>query len=122
MIAREMGADFGYNFSSPMVFKAIADDVPAYAGLRYPHLKDESKPVQVKHEIVGKKDLTNELAALRRKVEAMPDDSCQKLRNAARRTQTAPHDDDDRQNAAVSSARRRQSETGKSAGFAARPV
>jgi predicted molibdopterin-dependent oxidoreductase YjgC len=73
MIARELGADFGYNFSSPMVFKTIADDVPAYAGLRYPHLKDESKPVQVKHEIVAKKDLTNELAALRRNVEAMPD-------------------------------------------------
>jgi NADH-quinone oxidoreductase subunit G len=72
MIARELGADFGYNFSSPMVFKAIADDVPAYAGLRYPHLKDESKPVQVKHEIGAKKDLSAQLDVLRRKVEAMP--------------------------------------------------
>jgi len=73
MIARELGADFGYNFSSPMVFKAIADGVPAYAGLRYTNLKDESKPVQVKHLITEKRDLSKELDVLRRKVEAMPD-------------------------------------------------
>ncbi len=73
MIARELGAEFGYHFSAPMVFKAIADDVPAYAGIRYPHLKDESKPVQVKHEISAKKDLSSELAALRQRVEKMPD-------------------------------------------------
>ena len=36
LIAREMGADFGYNFSATMVFKAIADSISAYEGLRYP--------------------------------------------------------------------------------------
>jgi NADH-quinone oxidoreductase subunit G len=73
MIAREMGVDFGYNFSSPMVFKAIAEDVPAYAGLRYPDLKDESRPVQVKHSLKENGDLSEEIDALRRRVEAMPE-------------------------------------------------
>ncbi|MDQ3713961.1 MAG: molybdopterin-dependent oxidoreductase [Acidobacteriota bacterium] len=71
MIAREMGADFGYNFSASAAFRTLADSVEAYAGLRYPHLKDESKPVQIKHPIVGKKDLSKERDALRRGVEAM---------------------------------------------------
>jgi NADH-quinone oxidoreductase subunit G len=65
LIAREMGADFGYNFSAPMVFKAFADSVPAYSGLRYPALKDESNPVQVKHAISAKKDLSKETDALK---------------------------------------------------------
>ena len=39
LIAREMGTEFGYDFSASMVFKAIADSVPAYEGLRYPMLK-----------------------------------------------------------------------------------
>ena len=65
LIAREMGVDFGYNFSATMVFKAIADALQAYEGLRYPHLKDESNPVQVKHFIHAKKDLSKELDALK---------------------------------------------------------
>jgi NADH-quinone oxidoreductase subunit G len=73
MIAREMGVDFGYNFSAPAAFKALADAVPAYAGLRYPQLKDESKPVQAKYPIAGKKDLTKETSELGRRVEAMID-------------------------------------------------
>ncbi len=68
LIARAMDVDFGYNFSAPMVFKAIADSVPAYEGLRYPALKDESKPVQVKHAIAAKKDLTVENDALKTSV------------------------------------------------------
>jgi len=71
MIAREMGVDFGYNFSAPAAFRTLADSVEPYAGLRYPHLKDESKPAQVKYPIAGKKDLSKETDALRRGVEAM---------------------------------------------------
>jgi len=71
MIAREMGVDFGYNFSASAAFRTLADSVEGYAGLRYPHLKDESKPAQVKHQIAGKKDLSKETDALRRGVEAM---------------------------------------------------
>ncbi len=74
LIAREMGADFGYNFAATMVFKAIADSVPAYAGLRYPNLKDESRPVQVKHEIAAKKDLGRETDVLKKRVETLPAD------------------------------------------------
>ena len=60
MIAKESGVDFGYNLSATMVFKAIADSVPAYAGMRYPALKDESKPVQAKYAISAAKDLSKE--------------------------------------------------------------
>lgn len=72
LIAREMGTEFGYDFSASMVFKAIADSVPAYNGLRYPMLKDESNPVQAKYT-VGAKDISNVLKALRKSVEAMSD-------------------------------------------------
>ncbi len=74
MIGREMGVDFGYNFAATAVFKALADAVPAYAGLRYPHLKDESKPVKVNHAIAEKRNLSDEIDSLRRRVEAMPDE------------------------------------------------
>ena len=72
LIAREMGVDFGYNFSSSAVFRALAEATPAYAGLRYPHLKDESRPVQVKHALAGKKDLSGETAALQARVKGLP--------------------------------------------------
>lgn len=75
LIAREMGADFGYNFSATMVFKAIADSVAAYEGLRYPHLKDESRPVQVKHAMSAKKDLSKELDTLKSSVEKLSDEA-----------------------------------------------
>jgi NADH-quinone oxidoreductase subunit G len=74
LIARAMDVDFGYNFSAPMVFKALADATPAYAGLRYPNLKDESRPVQVKHAIAAKKDLSKEIESLKTKVNAMPEE------------------------------------------------
>jgi NADH-quinone oxidoreductase subunit G len=74
LIAREMGANFGYNFSATLVFKAIADSVAAYEGLRYPALKDESRPVQVKHAIAAKKDLSKQLEALKSSVEKLPVD------------------------------------------------
>jgi NADH-quinone oxidoreductase subunit G len=51
MLAKEMGVDFGYNMSASAVFKAVADGVAPYSGLRYPDLKDETRPVQVNHEI-----------------------------------------------------------------------
>ncbi len=73
LIAREMGADFGYNFSATMVFKAIADSISAYEGLRYPHLKDESRPVQIKHAISAKKDLL--LDNLKANVEKLSDEA-----------------------------------------------
>jgi NADH-quinone oxidoreductase subunit G len=70
-LAKEMGVDFGFEMSASAVFREIGEQVPAYAGLRYPLLKDESKPVQVKHEIAPERDLSSELAAIRQNVEAM---------------------------------------------------
>ena len=47
-LANELGVDFGFQMSASSVFREIAEQIPAYAELRYPLLKDESKPVQVK--------------------------------------------------------------------------
>ena len=69
LIAAQMGVDFGYDVSASAVFRAIADSVPAYQGLRYPHLKDESNPVQIRHSISN--GGTN-LDALKQRVESMP--------------------------------------------------
>jgi len=39
--------------------------VPAYEGLRYPALKDESSPVQAKYPLAANKDLSAETAVLK---------------------------------------------------------
>jgi NADH-quinone oxidoreductase subunit G len=70
MLAKEMGVDFGYSLSTTAVFKAIADSIPAYAGIRYPDLKDESRPVQVKHEVGSSTGISD---VLRQRVDALPD-------------------------------------------------
>jgi anaerobic selenocysteine-containing dehydrogenase len=70
-LAKELGALFGFDASASAVFREIAERVPAYADLRYPHLKDESKPVQVKHAIAPQRDLSNEMEAIRRAVHDM---------------------------------------------------
>jgi anaerobic selenocysteine-containing dehydrogenase len=72
-LAKEFGVDFGFERSASAVFREIADQVPAYAGLRYPSLKDESKPVQVRHAVASEHDLSNELSAIRERVDQMPD-------------------------------------------------
>jgi NADH-quinone oxidoreductase subunit G len=73
LIAREMDVDFGYSFSAPAVFRAIADGVPAYEGLRYPQLKDESNPAQVKHALSNGKDISQEVARLKQRVDVLQD-------------------------------------------------
>jgi NADH-quinone oxidoreductase subunit G len=73
-LAKELGIDFGFEASASAVFREIAERIPAYAGLRYPLLKDESEPVQVKHAIAPKKDLSNEVDTIRRAVEGLSDD------------------------------------------------
>jgi NADH-quinone oxidoreductase subunit G len=72
MIAKEMGVDFGYNMAATAVFKAISDSVSAYSGLRYPDLKDESRPVQVKRAI-GNGNGSGAVSALKQRVGSMPD-------------------------------------------------
>ncbi|HEX6625100.1 MAG TPA: molybdopterin-dependent oxidoreductase, partial [Pyrinomonadaceae bacterium] len=48
-LAAELGHDLGFQMSSSTIFLDIARHVPAYEGLRYPLLKDESNPVQARH-------------------------------------------------------------------------
>lgn len=74
-LAKEMGVDFGYQMSASAAFKALADAVPAYEGLRYPHLKDESRPAQVKHAISGERDRSKEIKALSDRAAALPDEA-----------------------------------------------
>ena len=69
-LAAELGKNFGFEMSASSVFREIAERIPAYTGLKYPVLKDESNPVQAKYavnESAGPADLT----ALRNEVEAL---------------------------------------------------
>jgi len=77
-LAKELGVDFGFEMSASAVFREITDRIPAYANLHYPLLKDESKPVQVKHAIAPRRNLSNEIEAIRRAVEDM-DESSEKI-------------------------------------------
>jgi len=73
-LAKELGVEFGFEMSASAVFREIADRVPAYSNLRYPALKDETRPVQVSHAVTTKRDLGNETEGIRRAVEALSDD------------------------------------------------
>jgi NADH-quinone oxidoreductase subunit G len=70
-LAKELGVDFGFERSATAVFREISEQVAGYDGIRYPHLKDESNPVQVKHAIAPQGDLSSDVEALRRSVETM---------------------------------------------------
>lgn len=70
-IANEMGVDLGYDNSAPAVFKAIADSVPAYAGLRYPAMKDESAPAVANYDIVENADVSKAVDSLRSQVDVL---------------------------------------------------
>jgi len=78
LLARQMGVDFGYDLSASTVFRQIADSVKPYEGLRYPHLRDESRPVQVKHQIHPSKDLSAQVNIIRERVKSLPE-SVQKI-------------------------------------------
>jgi NADH-quinone oxidoreductase subunit G len=70
-LAEELGVDLGFQMSASAVFKEMAERVPAYEGLRYPLLKDETKPVQARHAPVERRDLSQELETTRARVEAL---------------------------------------------------
>jgi NADH-quinone oxidoreductase subunit G len=70
-LAKELGVDFGFQMSASAVFKEMSEHVAAYEGLRYPLLKDETKPVQAKYATVDGRDLSQELESIRTRVEAM---------------------------------------------------
>lgn len=70
LLAEAMGVDFNFQMSASAVFREIAEQVPAYVGLRYPLLKDEKKPVQAKHKVAGRVDLSKEIDSVRQTLEA----------------------------------------------------
>jgi anaerobic selenocysteine-containing dehydrogenase len=72
-LAKELGLDYGFDWSASAVFREIGEKVPAYAGMRYPLLKDETNPVQAKYQVVEPADLSTEIDAVRNRVEALPD-------------------------------------------------
>jgi len=73
-LAAELGMDFKFEMSASAVFNEIAERVPAYAGLRYPVLKDETNPIQAKYPLVEQRDLATEMIALRQAVQHLPDE------------------------------------------------
>jgi NADH-quinone oxidoreductase subunit G len=77
-LAAALGLDFGFQMSSSTIFLDLARNVPAYDGLRYPLLKDETKPVQAKHTLAASRDITSTLNDLRGAVESM-DESGEKI-------------------------------------------
>jgi predicted molibdopterin-dependent oxidoreductase YjgC len=72
-LAAELGMDFGYELSASAVFKEIAERVPAYAGLRYPLLKDETNPIQARYKVAEQRKLSEELKTLEQVVESLPE-------------------------------------------------
>ncbi len=79
LIAREMGTDFGFESSASIVFRKLCESVTAYAGLRYPMLKDESRPVQANYEISADRNVAREADELRKTVEGLPDGAVKNL-------------------------------------------
>lgn len=71
-IANELGVDFGYQLSASAVFNEISSAVPGYSGIRYPLLKDESKPVSVKYEVKST-NIAEHLNSLATQVQQLPD-------------------------------------------------
>ena len=73
-LAKELGVDFEFQMSASSVFREIAATIPAYAELRYPLLKDETHPVQVKHPQAPPRDLSSEVEQLKQLVSDLPEE------------------------------------------------
>ncbi|HVG33331.1 MAG TPA: molybdopterin-dependent oxidoreductase [Pyrinomonadaceae bacterium] len=77
-LASELGIDFNFQMSASAVFKEAASRIPAYRDLRYPLLKDETKPVQARYTVAEQRDLSSELESIRVRVEAL-NESAEKI-------------------------------------------
>jgi NADH-quinone oxidoreductase subunit G len=69
-LAGELGVDFGFEMSASAVFREIATRVPAYSALRYPLLKDETHPLQVKHAVRPQADSQGWKEAIRQRLQS----------------------------------------------------
>jgi NADH-quinone oxidoreductase subunit G len=72
-LAKELGMDFGFEMSASAVLREIGERVDAYAGLRYPVIKDETNPVQAKYKLVERREVSSELNTIRQRVEELSD-------------------------------------------------
>jgi NADH-quinone oxidoreductase subunit G len=70
-LAKALDVDFNFQMSASAVFKEMSEKVAAYNGLRYPLLKDESKPVQAKHALAPQRDMMKALDGVRLGVESL---------------------------------------------------
>jgi len=70
-LAHELGVDFGFNLAASAVFREIAEKVPAYAGMKYPLLKDEQNPIQAKHALVESRNTSDQRGRLQHLVEEL---------------------------------------------------
>ncbi len=70
LLARAMGVEINPEISASAIFKSIADEIPAYEGLRYPAMKDESNPVQAKYA-VATRELAGTIEILKKRVGEM---------------------------------------------------
>jgi len=71
LISRAMGVETVSDLSASSIFRALAAWVPAYNGLSYPALKDESNPVQAKYAIVDRSDVSKQIKSLKDSVEKL---------------------------------------------------
>jgi len=72
-LASELGVDFGFNLAASAVFREIAEKVPAYAGMKYPLLKDEQNPIQAKHALAESSETKAQRERLHQLVEQLPE-------------------------------------------------
>jgi NADH-quinone oxidoreductase subunit G len=70
-LAKELGVDFNFQMSASAVFSEMAEKIPAYAGMRYPLMKDESQPLGAKYALADKRGMESELESIRQRVEAL---------------------------------------------------
>ncbi len=73
LLAKALGVDFNFQMSASAVFKELSEKVPAYEGMRYPLLKDESNPVQAKYQTVGPRDMAKAIEEIRAAVDELSD-------------------------------------------------
>ena len=62
-LAQELGVDLGFQRSASTIFRELTAQIPAYNGLSYASLKDESHPAQARHPF-AKHDIAAEMEAL----------------------------------------------------------
>jgi len=70
-LAQALGVNFDFQWSAGKVFLELARNTPAYAGMKFALLKDESQPLQAKHALASAGDASGALDALRQRVEEL---------------------------------------------------